>query len=113
MLHSVMPNIHTTMSQDNAKYSQNVTQGDAEAFAITARATAEAEGMNMKAEAFREYKKAAKVITHSNLPCNDENHQAITSEKEQKELTSHIPGCTLDGCFAFNGRRGFGPTVTV
>ena len=68
MLHSVMPSIHTTMSQDNAKYSQNVTQGDAEAFAITARATAEAEGMNMKAEAFREYKKAAKVITHSNLP---------------------------------------------
>ena len=36
-------------------------QGDAEAFAITARASAEAEGMNMKAEAFREYKKAAKV----------------------------------------------------
>ena len=36
-------------------------KGDAEAFAITARATAEAEGMNMKAEAFREYKKAAKV----------------------------------------------------
>ena len=63
-----MPSIHTTMSQGIAKYSQNVTQGDAEAFAITARATAEAEGMNMKAEAFREYKKAAKVITHSNLP---------------------------------------------
>ena len=37
-------------------------QGDAEAFAITARASAEAEGMNMKAEAFREYKKAAKVL---------------------------------------------------
>ena len=37
------------------------SQGDAEAFAITARASAEAEGMNMKAEAFREYKKAAKV----------------------------------------------------
>ena len=68
MLLGVMPSIHTTMSQDIAKYSQNVTQGDAEAFAITARASAEAEGMNMKAEAFREYKKAAKVITHSNLP---------------------------------------------
>ena len=63
-----MPSIYTTMSQGIAKYSQNVTQGDAEAFAITARATAEAEGMNMKAEAFREYKKAAKVITHCNLP---------------------------------------------
>jgi len=36
-------------------------KGDAEAFAITAVATAEAEGMTMKAEAFREYKKAAKV----------------------------------------------------
>ena len=36
-------------------------KGDAEAFAITARATAEAERMNLKAEALREYKKAAKV----------------------------------------------------
>ena len=40
-------------------------QGDAEAFAITARASAEAEGMNMKAEAFREYKKAAKVVVEA------------------------------------------------
>ena len=43
------------------KPNQICVQGDAEAFAITARASAEAEGMNMKAEAFREYKKAAKV----------------------------------------------------
>ena len=121
MLLGVMPSIHTTMSQDIAKYSQNVTQGDAEAFAITARASAEAEGMNMKAEAFREYKKAAKVITHSNLPYVmqlivllwTKIIKLYSRKNEQKELTSHIPGCTLDGCFAFNGRRGFGPTVTV
>ena len=121
MLLGVMPSIHTTMSQDITKYSQNVTQGDAEAFAITARASAEAEGMNMKAEAFREYKKAAKVITHSNLPYVmqlivllwTKIIKLYSRKNEQKELTSHIPGCTLDGCFAFNGRRGFGSTVTV
>ena len=70
--------------------------------------------MNMKAEAFREYKKAAKVITHSNLPyVMTRIIKLYPRKKEEKELTSHIPGCTLDGCFAFNGRRGFGPTVTV
>ena len=77
--------------------------------------------MNMKAEAFREYKKAAKVITHSNLPYVmqlivllwTKIIKLYSRKNEQKELTSHIPGCTLDGCFAFNGRRGFGSTVTV
>ena len=39
-------------------------KGDAEAFAIEAKAKAEAEQMAMKADAFKEYNKAAKVINN-------------------------------------------------